>query len=70
MVDEGKLEDGGPSPEKVCMVAVCYHNTAVDQLIMQQVCGGGGDSPFAVVVGLSAWFVPPPPCHFCLYVRG
>jgi hypothetical protein len=37
MVDEGKLEDGGPSAEKVCMVAVCYHNSAVDHIFMQQV---------------------------------
>ncbi len=37
LVDEGKLEDGGPSAEKVCMIAVCYHNIAVGHYVMQQV---------------------------------
>jgi hypothetical protein len=37
MVDEGKLEGTGADSEKICMIAVCYHNTAVDHLLLQQV---------------------------------
>ena len=51
LVDEGKLEDGGPSAEKVCMVAVCYHNIAVDQLLMQQVRSDSDDDSCAFVRG-------------------
>lgn len=35
-MDEGKLEVGGASALKICMVAVCYHNIAVDHLILNQ----------------------------------
>lgn len=29
MVQEGKLDVGGNSPQKLCLVAICYHNMAV-----------------------------------------
>lgn len=37
MVDEGKLEGNGTDQEKICMIAICYHNIAVDHLMLQQV---------------------------------
>lgn len=36
LVDEGKLEVGGASAQKICLVAVCFHNTACDHLLMGQ----------------------------------
>ena len=36
MVEEQKLEDGGASAQKICMVAVCYHNVAVQQLQLRR----------------------------------
>ncbi|CAM9282676.1 unnamed protein product [Ascophyllum nodosum] len=35
MVQEGKLDVGGNSPQKLCLVAICYHNIAVEQLILR-----------------------------------
>ncbi|CAM9350178.1 unnamed protein product [Ectocarpus sp. 12 AP-2014] len=35
MVQEGKLDLGGNSPQKLCLVAICYHNMAVEQLILR-----------------------------------
>jgi hypothetical protein len=32
MVADGRLEVGGAAPQKLCLVAVCYHNIAVEQL--------------------------------------
>ncbi|CAM9526846.1 unnamed protein product, partial [Chrysoparadoxa australica] len=32
MVEDGRLDIGGSSPQKLCMVAVCYHNAAVEHL--------------------------------------
>jgi hypothetical protein len=32
MVEDGRLEVGGVAPQKLCLVAVCYHNIAVEQL--------------------------------------
>lgn len=29
MVEEGNLDVGGNSPQKLCLVAICYHNMAV-----------------------------------------
>ncbi len=29
MVQDGKLDVGGNSPQKLCLVAICYHNMAV-----------------------------------------
>ena len=37
MVDEGKLEGTGADTEKICMIAVCYHNIAVDHLLLHQI---------------------------------
>lgn len=34
LVHEGKLEVGGTNAQKICMVAVCYHNIAVEQLLL------------------------------------
>jgi tetratricopeptide (TPR) repeat protein len=31
-VDDGRLDTGGGAPQKLCLVAVCYHNAAVEQL--------------------------------------
>ena len=36
MVERGDLEGGGSSAEKLCLVAVCYHNIAVEQLILKR----------------------------------
>jgi hypothetical protein len=33
MVDEGRLEVGGVSAAKVCMVAIAYHNLAVELML-------------------------------------
>eukprot|EP00752_Nemacystus_decipiens_P002057 g1969.t1 len=35
MVEEGNLDVGGNSPQKLCLVAICYHNMAVEQLILR-----------------------------------
>ncbi|CAM9100864.1 unnamed protein product [Scytosiphon promiscuus] len=35
IVQEGKLDVGGNSPQKLCLVAICYHNMAVEQLILR-----------------------------------
>ena len=32
LVESGRLEVGGSAPQKLCLVAVCYHNIAVEQL--------------------------------------
>lgn len=32
LVESGRLEVGGTAPQKLCLVAVCYHNIAVGQL--------------------------------------
>lgn len=37
MVDEERLELGGASAQKLCMIAVCYHNIAVELMVMHQV---------------------------------
>jgi tetratricopeptide (TPR) repeat protein len=36
MVEKGQLEAGGASAQKICMVAVCYHNIAVQQLQLRR----------------------------------
>ncbi|CAE7726232.1 unnamed protein product [Symbiodinium sp. KB8] len=36
LVDEERLETGGASAQKICMVAVCYHNVAVEHLALHQ----------------------------------
>jgi tetratricopeptide (TPR) repeat protein len=41
MVDDERLETGGASAQKICLVAVCYHNLAVERLAQhdpQQAC--------------------------------
>ena len=41
LVEDHKLEDGGSSAQKICMIAVCYHNLAIEQLHQhefQQAC--------------------------------
>ena len=40
MVERGELEGGGSSAEKLCLVAVCYHNIAVEQLILKRLVPG------------------------------
>ena len=37
LVEDERLEVGGTSAQKICMVAVCYHNIAVSQLNMNRV---------------------------------
>ncbi|KAJ8601368.1 hypothetical protein CTAYLR_005020 [Chrysophaeum taylorii] len=37
LVRTGKLDLGGGAPHKLCMVAVCYHNLAVEQLLLNHV---------------------------------
>jgi len=37
MVESGDLEVGGIAPQKLCLVAVCYHNIAVCQLSLRLV---------------------------------
>jgi tetratricopeptide (TPR) repeat protein len=34
LVDDGRLEVGGASPQKLCLVAVAFHNLAVEQLLI------------------------------------
>lgn len=36
MVDDERLQVGGTSAQKICMVAVCYHNIAVEQLLLRR----------------------------------
>lgn len=36
LVEDQRLEEGGSSAQKICMIAVCYHNIAVEQLHMKQ----------------------------------
>ena len=41
LVEDHKLEDGGSSAQKICMIAICYHNLAIEQLHQhefQQAC--------------------------------
>ena len=37
MVEDGRLESGGASATKICLVAVTYHNIAVEQLLLSRV---------------------------------
>ena len=37
MVEDGRLEGGGSSAQKICLVAVTYHNIAVEQLLLSRV---------------------------------
>jgi len=37
LVESGKLEVGGTQPQKLCMVAVCYHNIATQQIALRLV---------------------------------
>jgi len=37
MVEQGRLEVGGTAPQRLCLVAVCYHNIAVEQLHLRLV---------------------------------
>ena len=37
MVEDGRLESGGASAQKICLVAVTYHNIAVEQLLLSRV---------------------------------
>jgi hypothetical protein len=37
LVESGRLEVGGTAPQKLCLVAVCYHNVAVEQLHLRLV---------------------------------
>ena len=37
MVEDERLESGGASAQKICLVAVCYHNIAVEQLLLSRV---------------------------------
>ena len=37
LVEEHKLEDGGASAQKICMVAVCYHNLAIELLHLREI---------------------------------
>lgn len=36
MVEDHRLEAGGASAQKICLVAVCYHNIAVEQLYLRR----------------------------------
>jgi hypothetical protein len=36
MVEKQQLETGGASAQKICLVAVCYHNIAVQQLQLRR----------------------------------
>ena len=49
MVETGQLEVGGTQPQKLCLVAVCYHNIAVEQLILIRVR--------CLYLGACAWFL-------------
>jgi len=37
MVEDGRLDVGGTSPQKLCLVAVAYHNIAVEQLSLRHI---------------------------------
>jgi tetratricopeptide (TPR) repeat protein len=37
MVEDGRLESGGASAQKICLVAVTYHNIAAEQLLLSRV---------------------------------
>eukprot|EP00948_MAST-09A_sp_MAST-9A-sp1_P002945 g2945.t1 len=37
MVEDERLEHGGASAQKICMIAVTYHNIAVEQLLISRV---------------------------------
>ena len=37
MVDDGFLELGGVTEAKLCMIAIAYHNKAVDELLLGRV---------------------------------
>jgi len=37
LVEEKKLEDGGASAQLICMIAVCYHNLAIEYLYLKDV---------------------------------
>lgn len=37
MVEDERLESGGPSSQKICLIAVTYHNIAVEQLLLSRV---------------------------------
>ncbi|KAJ1449091.1 hypothetical protein M885DRAFT_489776 [Pelagophyceae sp. CCMP2097] len=34
LVESGRLDVGGAAPQKLCLVAVCYHNVAVEQMLL------------------------------------
>merc|ERR1712194_425116 len=36
MVEDERLQVGGTNAQKICMVAVCYHNIAVEQLALSR----------------------------------
>ena len=38
MVDEGRLEVGGASAQKLCLVSITYHNIAVERVLLFEVC--------------------------------
>ena len=64
MVDEERLELGGASAQKLCMIAVCYHNIAVELMVMHQV------RPVKQTTHTrDAHMNPPlPPCRFKMHV--
>jgi hypothetical protein len=37
MVEQGRLDVGGSNPQKLCMIAVCYHNVAVEYIITRRI---------------------------------
>ena len=37
MVEDERLESGGPSSQKICLIAITYHNIAVEQLLLSRV---------------------------------
>jgi predicted metal-dependent HD superfamily phosphohydrolase len=37
MVEQGRLHVGGSNPQKLCMIAVCYHNVAVEYIITRRI---------------------------------
>ena len=37
MVEDGRLESGGASAQKICLVAVTYHNIAAEQLLLSRI---------------------------------
>lgn len=36
MVQKEKLENGGATAQKICLVAVCYHNIAAEQMVLEK----------------------------------